>query len=179
LKRTNKSPVKRKMTEQHSSSSSSSDQRSSTKSGVNRGASSSSGVSNPKQVRQEKQHQGVKKPDDRKDEGKKEDAKDVIWNDKNCDHDLDDHAASNVHTRKIKISSNLLLSCKMISHLENKHLTQDYAALVFSRKTNKDKVFDFMIDLRVTERLIRALQIIMDENPVFFNKRTLSVTHRS
>jgi len=122
-----------------------------------------------------------KKPSEGNDkkEEKEETNKNDFWNDRNCDHDLDDHAASNVHTRKIKISSNLLLSCKMISHLENKHLAQDYAALVFSRKTNKDKVFDFMIDLRVTERLIRALQIIMDENPVFFNKRTLSVTQRS
>jgi hypothetical protein len=65
----------------------------------------------------------------------------------------------------------------MISHLDHKNLTQDYGALVFSRKTNKEKTFDFMIDLRVTERLIRALQIIIDENPVFFNKRI--VTNRS
>ena len=111
---------------------------------------------------------------DNEEDAKKEDFKGLIWNDRNCDHDLDDHAASNVHTRKIKISSNLILACKMISHLENKHLTQDYAALVFSRKTNKEKSFDFMIDLRVTERLIRGLQIIIDENPVFFNKRTSS-----
>jgi len=134
-----------------------------------------------KKMRRERQHpskpkeEGTNKTEgssEMKEEVKKDDYKNVIWNDRNCDHDLDDHAASNVHTRKIKISSNLLLSCKMISHLENKHLQQDYAALVFSRKTNKEKSFDFMIDLRVTERLIRGLQIIIDENPVFFNKRT-------
>ena len=129
-----------------------------------------------KKIRREKQHLPIEVSTEKSEEGKKEeakkgDAKDIVWNDRNCDHDLDDHAASNVHTRKIKISSNLLLSCKMISHLENKHLQQDYAALVFSRKTNKEKSFDFMIDLRVTERLIRGLQIIIDENPVFFNKR--------
>lgn len=146
-------------------------------------------TSPPKKVRQEKQHKVDEKGasgektsaegNEKDKKGEKEESNTTFWNDRNCDHDLDDHAASNVHTRKIKISSNLILSCKMISHLENKHLTQDYAALVFSRKTNKDKVYDFNIDLRVTERLIRALQIIMEENPVFFNKRTLSVTQRS
>jgi len=145
-------------------------------------------------MRVEKQHSEVKKSDktsglenqpaaeikaEEKQETKKEEYKTDIWNDRNCDHDLDDHAASNVHTRKIKISSNLLLSCKMISHLENKHLTQDYAGLVFSRKTNKEKTFDFIVDLRVTERLIRALQIIIEENPVFFNKRSLNFSRPS
>ena len=128
---------------------------------------------NPKN-KGEGEKSGEKRTEEKEEDAKKEDFKGLIWNDRNCDHDLDDHAASNVHTRKIKISSNLILACKMISHLENKHLTQDYAALVFSRKTNKEKSFDFMIDLRVTERLIRGLQIIIDENPVFFNKRTSS-----
>lgn len=104
----------------------------------------------------------------------------VMWNDRNCDHDLDDHAASNVHTRKIKIAANLILSCRMISQLENKNLHQDYAALVFSRKTNKEKMFEFMVDMRWTERIIQALQIIIQENPVFFNKKTTpAVTQKS
>jgi hypothetical protein len=135
-------------------------------------------------VRQEKKHASTnpgkeEKKSGKKDEGKKEEKKDghvpeVIWNDRNCDHDLDDHAASNVHTRKIKIAANLLLSCRMISHLENKNLHQDYAALVFSRKTNKEKTFDFMVDMRWTERIIQALNIIIQENPVFFNKKPVS-----
>ena len=135
-------------------------------------------------VRQEKQHSSVatkvekdgspKKDSSKQEEPKKDSpapASEVIWNDRNCDHDLDDHAASNVHTRKIKIAANLLLSCRMISQLENKNLHQDYAALVFSRKTNKEKMFEFMVDMRWTERIIQALQIIIQENPVFFNKK--------
>ena len=84
---------------------------------------------------------------------------------------MDDHAASNVHTRKIKIATNLPLVCWMIIHLENKNLHQDYAALVFSRKTNKEKILYFMVDLRWTERIIQALHIIIQENSVVFNKK--------
>ena len=56
----------------------------------------------------------------------------------------------------------------MISTQENKNLHQDYAALVFSRRTNKEKTFDFMVDMRWTDRLITALQLIKEENPIFF-----------
>ena len=115
----------------------------------------------------EKKTKTKPEPGSEKDKSKEE----IIWNEANCDVDLDDHAASNVHFRKIKISNNLILSCKMITHLENKNLHSDYPALIFSRKTNKDKTFNFMVDMRVTERLIRALQIIVDQNPVFFNKK--------
>lgn len=144
-------------------------------------------------MKQEKQHHSFKKNNDdgvkldtkahtsKKSESKKDVAadKDILWNEANCDVDLDDHAASNVHFRKIKISNNLIISCKMISHLENKNLHSDYAALVFSRKTNKDKMFNFMVDMRVTERLIKALQIIIDQNPVFFNKKPMASIARS
>ena len=175
--RTHKSSVKRKLVE-HSNQQVASKLQVASKSRAKQPpakTSASATVSPPqKKMRQEKQHEPAKSSTTPSSESKKEEAKEIIWNDKNCDHDLDDHAASNVHTRKIKISSNLLLSCRMISHLENKHLQQDYAALVFSRKTNKERSFDFMIDLRVTERLIRALEIIVQENPVFFNKRASS-----
>jgi len=136
--------------------------------------------------RKEQQHPPVPKKENESSEKsskstktKKEGAGEIIWNDRNCDIDLDDQAASNVHFRKIKISNNLIISCKMISHLENKNLHQDYAALVFSRKTNKDRTFDFLIDMRVTERLIKALQIVIDENPVFFNKKPQPALTRS
>lgn len=130
--------------------------------------SSSVGV-NEKETKTTKKNDDSKKENDSKKDSTSQ--SDVIWNDRNCDHDLDDQAATNVHFRKIKIAQNLMLSCKMISALENKNLHSDYAALVFSRKTNKEKCFDFMVDMRVAERLIKALQIIVDENPVFFNKR--------
>ena len=100
--------------------------------------------------------------------GDKSDAAASVWNSRNVDHDLDDHAASNVRTKRIKISNNLIVSCRMISTQENKNLHQDYAALVFSRRTNKEKTFDFMIDMRWTDRIITALDLIMKENPVFF-----------
>ncbi len=128
-------------------------------------------------VRKEKQHHSSTKTRNEKSEAKKpkkEEKEEILWNEANCDVDLDDHAASNVHYRKIKISNNLILSCKMISHLENKNLHSDYAALVFSRKTKGEKMFNFLVDMRVTERLIKALQIIIEENPVFFNKKPVA-----
>ncbi len=153
-------------------------------------------VSGSSVVRKEKQHHSSSKMehgraydlDEGKDKSKKpkkeaspeKERDEILWNESNCDVDLDDHAASNVHYRKIKISNNLILSCKMISHLENKNLHSDYAALVFSRKTNRDKMFNFLVDMRVTERLIKALQIIIEENPVFFNRKPVpSLTNKS
>lgn len=140
-------------------------------------------------VRKEKQHHSssssrsrIDKADERDHSktSKKEEKEEVLWNEANCDVDLDDHAASNVHHRKIKISNNLILSCKMISHLENKNLHSDYAALVFSRKTKGEKMFSFLVDMRVTERLIKALQIIIEENPVFFNKKPVAaLSHKN
>ena len=145
---------------------------------VKKPRSSSSVVKHERQHRASKSEKSDEKSDDKtksktdQDQSEKDKPKEeILWNEANCDVDLDDQAASNVHFRKIKIANNLILSCKMISHLENKNLHSDYPALVFSRKTNKDKMFNFMVDMRVTERLIKALQIVVDQNPVFFNKK--------
>jgi hypothetical protein len=61
----------------------------------------------------------------------------------------------------------------MITQNEVKGLQSDFPALVFSRKTNGDKVFDFSVDLKLTDRLIQAMRYIIQENPTFFGKKSV------
>lgn len=92
----------------------------------------------------------------------------LIFSDKNCDYDLFNSAATNVLPKKIKISNNVIVTCRMIDHVEGKFLTYDYAALTFQRKTQNDKMFEFMLPLGLAPRIIEALNIMITNNPKFF-----------
>jgi hypothetical protein len=95
------------------------------------------------------------------------------WNTAKCDFDLFAESPTNILHRSCKITNNLILSCKMITQNEVKGLQSDFPALVFSRKTNGDKVFDFSVDLKLTDRLIQAMRYIIQENPTFFGKKSV------
>lgn len=119
------------------------------------------------EIRSEK----TKKPEEDKDE-KKGGAKKretPIFNDKNVDFDLFNSSPSNVVSRKIKVSNNLMVTCRMIDQTEGKSsLTYDYAALTIQRKTANEKMFEFIIPLSLTPRIIEAMKIIVDQNAKFF-----------
>lgn len=124
-------------------------------------------------VVKEKQHpdsenaeKGSKKPT------KKELARFV---DSNCDFDLFNASPNNVVQRKIKVASNLIVTCRMIDQNEGKGLTYDYAALTFQRKTNQEKMFEFIVPLGLVPRLIEAMKIIVNENPKFFSANNKEV----
>lgn len=124
------------------------------------------------EIRQEKI---LKKPGEDKEEkkggGKKKET--PIFNDKNVDFDLFNSSPSNVVSRKIKVSNNLMVTCRMIDQTEGKSsLTYDYAALTIQRKTANEKMFEFIIPLSLTPRIIEAMKIIVDENKKFFKPQS-------
>lgn len=95
-----------------------------------------------------------------------------LFNDKNLDYNLFSNDPDNVVSKKIKISSNVIVQCKMIDGLEKgKNATfQDYAALSFLRKTKDEKAFEFNLPLGLATNIIEALKLIINDNPKFFKK---------
>lgn len=89
------------------------------------------------------------------------------------DLDLFHSAPTNVQPMKIKLASNLLVTCKNMDHKEGKMINYDYAALTFQRKTGADKVFEFHIPLTIAPRLISALKAICRKNTKFFKPEGL------
>lgn len=109
-----------------------------------------------------------KMPSEDADSEKKKDEKDLpAFSDKNCDYDLFNSAPTNVVCRRIKVANNMIISCRMINQ-ETKNNSYEYAALVFERRTSKDKKFEFNMPLSLIKNVIEALKIIVNENPKFF-----------
>lgn len=102
-----------------------------------------------------------------------------LFNDKNCDFDLFKQAPNNVHPRKIKISNNVIVTCRMIEQTEGKTLTYDYAGLTFQRKTQNDRMFEFVLPLTTAPRIIEALQLIMSSNHKFFSNEKATPMDKS
>jgi len=125
-------------------------------------------------------HEETKKPEEGEKEEKKGGGKKKetpIFNDKNVDFDLFNSSPSNVVSRKIKVSNNLMVTCRMIDQTEGKSsLTYDYAALTIQRKTANEKMFEFIIPLSLTPRIIEAMKIIVDENKKFFKPQNDNMT---
>ncbi len=102
-------------------------------------------------------------------ETKREKKEPVVFNDKNVDYNLYHEAPENVATKKIKISSNVILSCKMIEASgDQKGLTYDYAALTISRKTKNNKAYEFNLPLTIAPNLMKGIELIMNDNKNFF-----------
>lgn len=99
---------------------------------------------------------------------KKQPKKSEIFNDSNLDCDLFKSSPTNVVSRRIRVASNLIVTCRMISQAGN-NLSYDYAAITFQRKTQNEKMFEFIIPLNLTPRLVQAMQYIIAENPKFFD----------
>jgi hypothetical protein len=68
-----------------------------------------------------------------------------------------------VKPKKIKLSSNLMLERRMLHVTENGKKEYSYPAIVFLRKTKDDKAFEFNIPLTIGQRLIDALEIILND----------------
>lgn len=98
--------------------------------------------------------------------------KDVpLFNDKNVDYNLYHEAPENVATKKIKLSSNVILMCKMIEATgDQRGLTYDYAALSIIRKTKNNKAYEFNLPLTIAPNLMRGVELIMKDNQHFFQK---------
>ena len=91
-----------------------------------------------------------------------------LFSDKNCDVDLFHSSPTNVIPRRIKISNNMIVTCRLIDQAEGKTFTYDYAAITFQRRTGGEKMFEFVIPLNLAPRIIEALRIIVNENHKFF-----------
>lgn len=104
-------------------------------------------------------------------EAKKEKREAPIFNDKNVDYNLYNEAPENVATKKIKLSSNIILMCKMIEGAgDSKGLSYDYAALSIIRKTKNNKAYECNLPLTICPNLIKGIEFIMKENKHFFQK---------
>lgn len=93
-----------------------------------------------------------------------------LFNDNNVDLNLYSSAPENVVVRKVKISNNVLVTCKMVEQRDGKSLGYDFAAITFQRKTQNDGMFEFVLPLSLTPRIIEAMEYIMKDNKKFFNQ---------
>lgn len=115
------------------------------------------------------------------DESKDQDAKDdqqgskgkgkkemPAFSDKNVDYDLFHNSATNVVPRRIKLSNNLVVTCRMVEQVESKNITNDYPALTFQRKTAGEKCFEFILPLNLGPKITEAINLIIKDNAKFF-----------
>ena len=118
------------------------------------------------------QNQGEEKPFDQTVIEKKKAREAPSFNDKNLDYNLFSSDPDNVVSKKIKISSNVIVQCRMIDGVEKgkNAAFQDYAALSFWRKTKDEKAFEFNLPLGLATNIIEALKLIINDNPKFFKK---------
>ena len=92
-----------------------------------------------------------------------------VFSDKNCDVDLFHSSPNNVIPQRIKVSNNMIVTCRSVEQNEQgRGLTYDFAAITFQRKTTASKMFEFMMPMNLAPRIIEALQIIVKENHKFF-----------
>ena len=111
-------------------------------------------------------------------DGKKE-KKVVVYNDKNVDFNLYNEAPEHIKNVKIKISSNVLLMCRMIeaNGAYSKGLSYDYAALSFVRNSKDGKSpFEFNLPLSLAPNIVKGIQLLVKNNPRFFEKQLQTVT---
>lgn len=114
----------------------------------------------------EKKHPKIdqtKSVDDKKSKKKA----DLVFDDTNLDLNLHNADPTNVVSRRVLLNNNLIMTSKMINQATN-NLTYDYAALAFQRKTNSEKMFEFLLPLSLVPRIIQGLEYIQKENPKFF-----------
>lgn len=111
------------------------------------------------------------------DETKKDDKKEkrvVEYNDKNVDFNLYNEAPEHIKNVKIKLSSNVLMMCRMIEASGNntQGLSYDFASLSFVRQSKANKPFEFNLPLSLSLNIIKGIKLIMKNNPKYFEKET-------
>jgi hypothetical protein len=90
------------------------------------------------------------------------------FEDKNLDYDYAANSPSNIIQRRVKIATNIILTCKNVEIVSNGQ-PMDIASLSFSRKTKNGKAFDYNMPLSLAPILIRGLQTIIRDNAKFFD----------
>lgn len=110
------------------------------------------------------------------DEAKKDDKKEkrvVEYNDKNVDFNLYNEAPEHIKNVKIKLSSNVLMMCRMIEASGNttQGLTYDFASLSFVRQSKAKNPFEFNLPLSLAVNIIKGIKLIMKNNPKYFEKQ--------
>ena len=118
-----------------------------------------------------KKVQGVEKTD----ENKKASNISVEYNDKNVDFNLYNEAPEHIKNLKIKISSNVIMLCRMIEATGNtaQGLTYDYAALSFVRQSKNGKAYEFNLPLNLAPSIVKGITLLIKQNPKFFDKHLL------
>lgn len=109
----------------------------------------------------------VEKISDRKENRKKKSRNERKEHDNDFLHDFDDITIDmtdeSVSKKRIKLSYNLLLQCKMVD-VNEKGRKFSYPALVFERKTKDGKNFEFNIPFNLSNRLINALNVMLTDS---------------
>jgi hypothetical protein len=109
------------------------------------------------------------------DENKKSSNMSVEYNDKNVDYNLYNEAPEHIKNLKIKISSNVIMLCRMIEATGNtsQGLTYDYAALSFVRQSKNGKAYEFNLPLNLAPSIVKGITLLIKQNPKFFDKHLL------
>ncbi len=96
----------------------------------------------------------------------------VEYNDKNVDFNLYNEAPEHIKNVKIKISSNVVMICRMIEATGNtsQGLTYDYAALSFVRQSKNGRAYEFNLPLTLAPSITKGINLMIRENTKFFSK---------
>jgi len=96
----------------------------------------------------------------------------IEYNDKNVDYNLYNEAPENIKNVKIKISSNLVMLCRMIEATGTtaQSLNYDYAALSFVRQSKNGRAYEYNVQLSSAPAIMKGISLIMKQNPKFFDK---------
>ena len=97
----------------------------------------------------------------------------IEFNDKNVDFNLYNEAPEHIKNVKIKISSNIVMLCRMIEATGNtsQGLTYDYAALSFVRQSKNGRAYEFNLPLNLAPSIVKGINLLIKHNPKFFEKQ--------
>ncbi len=103
----------------------------------------------------------------------------IEYNDKNVDFNLYNEAPEHIKNVKIKISSNVVMLCRMIEATGNtsQGLTYDYAAISFVRQSKNGKAYEFNLPLNLAPSIQKGISLLIKSNPKFFESKVTVVRH--
>ncbi len=103
----------------------------------------------------------------------------IEYNDKNVDFNLYNEAPEHIKNVKIKISSNVVMLCRMIEATGNtsQGLTYDYAAISFVRQSKNGKAYEFNLPLNLAPSIQKGISLLIKSNPKFFESKVTLVQH--
>jgi hypothetical protein len=107
------------------------------------------------------------------DETKKSGPSMIEYNDKNVDFNLYNEAPEHIKNVKVLLTSNVIMSSRMIEASGNSSqgLTYDYAALSFVRQSKNLRAYEFNLPLTLAPSIIKGINFLIKSNPKFFEKQ--------